>query len=137
MENPINILVADDMAFMRNILMKELRVYGYDNVLEASNGTDALKKFQLNKVHMAMLDINMPNKNGVEVLKEIRSSDSDVFVVMISADNSTDVIKSIIALRANAFVVKPYSTIKIHSIIEKFNQHLLASGLSPAKRTYS
>lgn len=132
MSSAINILIADDIAAMRTILRRELFKFGYDNITEASNGEQALEKLQLHKFHLALLDINMPIKNGLDVLREIRAKHPDVFVVMISADSSVDHIKATLELGVNGFVVKPYSSTKISSLIKKFNQHLLQLGLAPA-----
>lgn len=132
MESEIKILLADDIAAMRGILKKVLRSYGYENFFEASNGEVALEKFRLHKFHLVMLDINMPLKNGVDTLREIREIDPNVFVVMVSADSSAEYIKTTLALGVNGFVVKPYSSAKIGGIIHKFNKHLITLGLTPA-----
>jgi two-component system, chemotaxis family, chemotaxis protein CheY len=126
MESDVKILIADDIAVMRGILKNVLREYYYENVEEASNGVEALQKFRLNKFDLVMLDINMPIKDGVTVLKEIREIDPVVFIVMISADSSAENIKSALALGVNGFVVKPFSAAKINGIMQKFKTHLLA-----------
>ncbi|MCU0841104.1 MAG: response regulator [Thiobacillaceae bacterium] len=92
----IKVLLADDIAAMRGILKKTLRPYGLTNIDEASNGEDALDKYKLYDHELVMLDINMPIKNGIEVLRAIK-----------------------------ALKKKPYSTAKIDGIIQKFNQHRL------------
>ena len=132
MECPINILIVDDIPVMRSLLKKILRESGYGNVTEAANGEIALEKFKLQTYSMVMLDINMPIKDGVTVLKEIREIDPDVFVVMVSADSTVDNIKSTLALGVNGFIVKPYSAAKISGIIQKFNTHLQKQGITPA-----
>lgn len=133
MSSEIKILIADDISAMRAILKKVLREYGYENVEEASNGDDLLYKFNFYKNYqLVMLDINMPIKNGIDTLKEIREIDPNVFVVMVSADSSVENIKATLALGVNGFVVKPYTAAKISGVIQKFNQHLLELGLTPA-----
>lgn len=132
MECPINILIVDDIPVMRSLLKKILRESGYGNVTEAANGEIALEKFKLQTYSMVLLDINMPIKDGVTVLKEIREIDPDVFVVMVSADSTVDNIKSTLALGVNGFIVKPYSAAKISGIIQKFNTHLQKQGITPA-----
>ena len=105
MVSEIKILIADDIAVMRGILKKLLREFDYENVDEASNGEEAIQKFRLKKYHMVMLDINMPIKDGVTVLKEIRAIDPKVFVVMVSADSSADNIKTALSFGVNGFLV--------------------------------
>ena len=123
----IKVLLADDIAEMRGILKKALRAYGLTNVDEASNGEDALEKFKLQSHQLVLLDINMPIKNGIEALKEIKAINPDTFVVMVSADSTVDNLKTALASGVNGFIVKPYSATKIDGIIQKLNQHRLAS----------
>lgn len=131
MGSEIKILIADDIAAMRGILKRELRESGYEDVTEASNGEDALNKFKLAKYHMAMLDIHMPVKNGVDLFQEMRVIDPSVFVVMVSSDSSAESIKAVLALGVNGFIVKPYSVARIKGVIQKFNDYLLENGLTP------
>jgi YesN/AraC family two-component response regulator len=121
----IKVLLADDIAAMRGILKKTLRPYGLTNIDEASNGEDALDKYKLYDHELVMLDINMPIKNGIEVLRAIKALKKDAFVVMVSADSTADNLRTALACGVNGFVVKPYSTAKIDGIIQKFNQHRL------------
>jgi len=123
----IKVLLADDIAAMRGILRKALRPYGLTNIEEASNGEDAVGKYKLHDHDLVMLDINMPIKNGIEALKEIKAINPETFVVMVTADSTVDNLKTALDSGVNGFVVKPYSTAKIDGIIQKFNQHRLKS----------
>ena len=123
----IKVLIADDIAAMRGILRKSLFPYGLTNVEETSNGEDALLKYKLHGHDLVMLDINMPIKNGIEALKEIKAINPETFVVMVTADSTVDNLKTALDNGVNGFVVKPYSTAKIDGIIQKFNQHRLKS----------
>jgi two-component system chemotaxis response regulator CheY len=123
----IRVLLADDISEMRSILKKSLRPYGLVNVDEANNGEDALEKYKLHQHALVMLDINMPLKNGIEVLKEIKAMSPDTFVVMVSADSTAENLKNALANGVNGFLVKPYSSAKVDGIIKKLNQHRLAA----------
>lgn len=123
----IKVLIADDIAAMRGILRKSLRPYGLTNVEETSNGEDALLKYKLHGHDLVMLDINMPIKNGIEALKEIKAINPETFVVMVTADSTVDNLKTALDNGVNGFVVKPYSSAKIDGIVQKFNQHRLKS----------
>ena len=123
----IKVLLADDISEMRSILKKSLRPYGLVNVDEANNGEDALEKYKLHHHSLVMLDINMPLKNGIEVLKEIKAMSPDTFVVMVSADSTAENLKNALANGVNGFLVKPYSSAKVDGIIKKLNQHRLAA----------
>lgn len=121
----IKVLLADDIAAMRGILKKVLRPYGLTNIDEASNGQDALDRYKLHGHDLVMLDINMPIRNGIDVLRAIKAVNPRTFVVMVSADSTADNLRTALACGVNGFVVKPYSTAKIDGIIQKFNQHRL------------
>jgi two-component system chemotaxis response regulator CheY len=123
----IKVLLADDIAEMRGILKKTLRPYGLISVDEANNGEDALEKYKLHQHSLVMLDINMPLKNGIEVLQEIKAMSPDTFIVMVSADSTAENLKNALASGVNGFLVKPYSTAKVDGIINKLNQHRLAT----------
>ena len=132
MQSKIKVLIADDVAAMRSILRNVLRDYGYEDIEGVPSGEEALRKLLSQKFHMAMLDINMPVIDGIQVLKEIREIDPHIFVVMVTADGSAETLKTTLALGVNGYVVKPYSSIKIKGVIQKFNEHLVKLGLTPA-----
>lgn len=121
----IKVLLADDIAAMRGILKKALRPYGLTNIEEASNGEDALEKYRRHGHDLVMLDINMPMKNGIEVLRAIKAVSPGSFVVLVSADSTADNLRTALACGVNGFIVKPYSTAKIDGIIKRFNEHCL------------
>ncbi len=82
--NPNRILVAEDDSDIRMGLVDTLESEGYQ-VLEAKNGLEALKLFELQDVDLLLLDIMMPEKNGYDVLREIRITDKQVPVIMLTA----------------------------------------------------
>jgi two-component system chemotaxis response regulator CheY len=134
----IKILLADDIAEMRGLLKNVLRPYGLTNVDEATNGEDALEKFKLHRYPVVMLDINMPIKSGIEALQEIKAMSPETFVVIVSADSTTENLKNALASGVNGFIVKPYSAAKVDGIIKKLNQHRRAADPSAMSlETYS
>ncbi|NLF39654.1 response regulator [bacterium] len=78
-----HILVVDDNPGIRKLLVTALRVAGYD-VSEASDGSEALDRMRAQKADLVIADILMPSKDGVEMIKEVRSEHPEVPVIAIS-----------------------------------------------------
>jgi DNA-binding NtrC family response regulator len=111
------ILVVDDEKLIRWSLIQKLSLWNYDTV-EAETGEDALRIFDSENPDMALLDINLPDIKGTEVLKEIKSRRSETPVVMITAFGSIE--DAVLAMRMGAydFITKPIDDLKIQSTIK-------------------
>lgn len=120
MVEKIRVLVADDVKLMRSLLKSSLTSFECEVVAEVDSGdqvADHVRNFQPDIV---FLDINMPGKNGLDVLQDIKGEFSDLFVAMVSGHNSFDNIRRSIELGADGFVSKPYTAVKIRELIDKF-----------------
>ena len=102
-----NILVCDDAVFMRMIIKDILSKCGY-NVLEAENGYRAIEEYKRSKPELVLMDITMPEINGIETLKRIMEIDKDATVVMCSAMGQESMVMESISLGAKDFIVKPF-----------------------------
>lgn len=104
----MKILIADDSSFMRTILKDiVLKKYPQISIIEAADGVEALAKFKEEKPDLLMLDIIMPNKDGISVLKEIGR---EAVVMIVSSVGQEEVINQAKELGAKAFVNKPFQT---------------------------
>ena len=85
------ILIVDDMKLVRTAIKRYLNTLGYNNLIEAENGAEAVKKFQDNDVAFIFMDVVMPMMTGAEALKKIREQDSAIPIAMLSsvADQKT------------------------------------------------
>lgn len=110
-----NILVVEDDADLRSVIRDQLDSAGY-NVLEASNGQIALRIIANQRVDLIITDIDMPIKNGLELLEEVRRGNSAIPVVVMTGGNHNE--KLILAAGASAFVQKPFLT-DIGTIVRK------------------
>ena len=113
------ILVVDDAAFMRmnvkNILSKE----GFEDILEAENGEEAVQKYKEEDPDLVTLDITMPQMDGLEALKKIKKYDSEANVIMCSAMGQQSMVIEAIEAGAKDFVVKPFDKDKIKEAVSK------------------
>ncbi len=102
------ILIVDDAAFMRSYIKKILGQNGWDNVIEASDGEAARLKYISERPDLVLMDITMPNKSGIDSLREIRDFDPDAKVIMCSAMGQELMVADAIRLGALEFIVKPF-----------------------------
>ena len=100
------ILIADDSAFMRTVLKNILVKAGYTEIVEAKDGNDALEKIKLEHPDVILLDIIMPNLDGLEVLKALRFK--QVKIIVISAVGQDKMIQQAKDLGAANFIIKPF-----------------------------
>ncbi len=107
------ILCVDDAAFMRKVIKDTLTKNGYTDVYEAVDGADAVDKFDEIGPDLVIMDITMPNKNGLEALKEIRGKNGNANVVMCSAMGQEAMVIEAIQSGAKDFIVKPFKPERI------------------------
>lgn len=102
------ILLVDDAAFMRKMIKDTLVKSGYTDVFEAVDGADAVEKFSEIGPDLVVMDITMPNMDGLEALKAIRAKDGNANVVMCSAMGQESMVMDAVRSGAKDFIVKPF-----------------------------
>jgi two-component system, chemotaxis family, chemotaxis protein CheY len=113
------VLVVDDAAFMRKVVSDALASGGHEVIGEATNGAEAVARFQELRPELTTLDITMPEKDGLAALAEIMAIDPAARVVMCSAlGQETKVLESI-KLGAKDFVVKPFQPARVLEAVGK------------------
>ena len=112
------ILVVDDAAFMRMMLKDILTKLGHE-VIEACNGLEAVAKYNEIKPNLVTMDITMPEMDGLEALKKIRSSDPSAVIVMCSAMGQQAMVIDAIQSGAKDFIVKPFQPDRVQEAINK------------------
>lgn len=112
------ILVVDDAAFMRMKCAKLLSDNGYE-VMEAETGAQAVEKYQSGKPDGVLLDITMPDMDGLAALKEMRRIDPDARVAMVTAMGQQSIVMEALKSGAADFVVKPFDAARVLSAVQK------------------
>ena len=102
------ILLVDDSAFMRKVVKDGLSKAGYTDLYEAVDGADAVEQYNSLKPDLVLMDITMPNMDGLEALKAIRAADGNANVVMCSAMGQETMVIDAIRSGAKDFIVKPF-----------------------------
>lgn len=115
------IMVVDDAAFMRATLREILTNNGFEVSAEASNGSEAIKQYSIFKPDCVLMDITMPEMDGLQALDKIVKHDPDASVIMCSAVGQQQNVMEAIAKGAKDFVVKPF---KPERVIEAINKVL-------------
>lgn len=107
------ILLVDDAVFMRKVISDTLSKNGYTDLYEAVDGADAVEKYSEINPDLVIMDITMPNMDGLEALKAIRAKNSAANVVMCSAMGQEAMVIDAIQSGARDFIVKPFKPERI------------------------
>lgn len=124
-QKTMKILVVDDFPTMRRIIKNLLKDLGFENVDEAEDGAMALEKLRNGNFEFVVSDWNMPNMDGLEMLKAIRADPalSKMPVLMVTAEAKKENIIAAAQAGANGYVVKPFTAAtleeKLNKIFEK------------------
>lgn len=113
------ILLVDDAAFMRMMLKDILVKNGYDVVGEAENGARAVEKFKELKPDLILMDITMPEMDGIQAVKEIKKIDAGASIIMCSAMGQQSMVIEAIQSGAKDFIVKPFQADRIIEAVKK------------------
>ena len=103
-----NVLICDDAAFMRMMIKNVLVKGGYNVVGEAENGAKAVEKYKELSPDLVLMDITMPEMDGIQALKEIKKIDGGAKVIMCSAMGQQAMVIESIQAGAKDFIVKPF-----------------------------
>lgn len=112
------ILVVDDAAFMRMRMSKILTEAGY-SVVQAENGVDAIEKYKGTSPDAVLMDITMPEMDGLTALKEIRAIDPNARVAMVTALGQQQIVLEAVKSGARDFLVKPCEGDRVLAAVSK------------------
>ena len=115
-----SILIVDDSASVRQVVGISLRQAGYE-VIEGTDGKDALTKLKGQKVHLIISDVNMPNMDGISLVKAVKEMPAYKFtpIVMLTTESQEEKKRQGQAAGAKAWVVKPFKPDQLLSVVQK------------------
>ena len=114
-----NILICDDAAFMRMMIKDILTKNGYNVVGEAENGAKGVEKYNELKPDLVLMDITMPEMDGIAALKAIKANDPGASVIMCSAMGQQAMVIESIQSGAKDFIVKPFQADRVLEAVKK------------------
>ena len=117
----IKVLVVDDFSTMRRIVKNILKQLGYADIEEAEDGRGALAKLHQERYGLVVTDWNMPNMNGIELVKAIRSDTEikDIPILMVTAEAKKENIIAAAQSGAHGYIVKPFTAATLSEKLEK------------------
>ncbi|MDY2922217.1 MAG: response regulator [Eubacterium sp.] len=114
-----SVLICDDAAFMRVMIKDILTKNGYEVAGEAENGIKAVEKYTETKPDLVMMDITMPEMDGIQALKKIKESDPGATIIMCSAMGQQAMVIESIQSGAKDFIVKPFQADRVLEAVKK------------------
>ncbi|PPR08576.1 MAG: Chemotaxis protein CheY [Proteobacteria bacterium] len=107
----MRILVVDDFQTMRRIVINLLKQLGFSNVVEASDGREALDKVKTDKIDLVVSDWNMPNMTGIDFLRELRADEKykTLPFIMVTAEGKKENVIAAVHAGVSNYVVKPFN----------------------------
>lgn len=114
-----NILIVDDAAFMRMMIKDILTKNGYNVIGEAENGAKAFEKYNELKPDLVLMDITMPEVDGIAALKKIKGADPNALIIMCSAMGQQAMVIEAIQGGAKDFIVKPFQPDRVLESVKK------------------
>ena len=114
-----NVLICDDAAFMRMMIKDILSKNGYTVAGEAENGAKAVEKYAEVKPDLVLMDITMPEMDGIQALKKIKAADPGAKVIMCSAMGQQAMVIESIQAGARDFIVKPFQADRVLEAVKK------------------
>jgi len=113
------VLIVDDAVFMRNVIKDIFTAAGFQVIAEASNGIEAVERYQELKPDLITMDIVMPFRSGIEATREIIKQDPNAVVLMCSALGQESLVMEAIEAGAMDFVVKPFRAEDVLAVVNK------------------
>jgi len=121
MDLSMRVLVVDDFATMRFVIRWALKHLGFTNIIEADDGSAALRELKREKVGLILSDWKMPRMTGLDLLRAVRSDESlkDIPFIMVTAEGQTENVLEAVKTGVSSYIVKPFAPETLEGQIRK------------------
>ena len=119
----LKLLYVEDNDHARESMMEVLEEF-FEDITIAYDGQEGLEKFQNNKIDLIITDINMPRLNGLEMIKEIRKTDTDISILVLSAHNESNFFLESIKQGVDGYLLKPIDINQLMDILKRVTKKL-------------
>ena len=106
----MKILIVDDSATVRKIVVRLLTQAGYTDFVEAADGVEALTKFNDGPIDVMLTDWNMPNMDGLALVTEVRKTNQETKIIMVTTEAEKQRVMTALQAGANSYVIKPFTS---------------------------
>jgi len=113
------VMIADDSDAIRMVLKDVIEIGHHELVAEATNGEEAVKRFNTTKPDLLLLDLAMPKKDGLDTLKEIKAVNPNAKIVMITASDNLKTMQECLKEGASSYILKPFDFDQVLKIIAR------------------
>lgn len=124
----MKILLVDDSRTIRNVQKNVLAAAGYTDIMEAADGVEAMSIITSSRPDMVLLDWNMPHMDGITVVRQVRTTDKALPIIMVTTEAEKSRVVEAIKAGATNYVIKPFTG---DTLMEKINQVCAKAGLTP------
>jgi len=120
-DTSMKVLVVDDFATMRRIVKGVLKQLGFNSIVEAEDGTNALDTLKKEKVGLIVSDWNMPKMTGLDLLKAVRGDDAlkEIPFIMVTAEGQKENVVEAVKAGVSNYIVKPFTPETFSEKLEK------------------
>jgi two-component system chemotaxis response regulator CheY len=126
----MKVMLVDDSRTIRNIQKNVLAQLGHTDILEAGDGVEALSLIAQDPPDLILIDWNMPNMDGITLVRKIRETDKLTPLIMCTTEAQKDRVIEAIKAGVNNYVVKPFN---VESLAEKIEQTMAKAASAAAK----
>jgi two-component system, chemotaxis family, chemotaxis protein CheY len=118
----LSILVVDDSTVVRTVVKQALAMAGYSDVEEAVDGVDALTKARaaISNYQLFVLDVNMPNMDGIALVSELRKLSTDAPIIMLTTETDKAKMTEAKSLGATGWIIKPFENDSFIKVVNMF-----------------
>lgn len=120
------VMIVDDEPLFRDYLRMKMgwEQYGFTVCCEARNGREALEEAQQHRPHLALIDINMPFMNGLDLAEQLKLRFADITIVFVSGHNEFEYVRQAVRLGVNDYLLKPFNREELAAMLERIRPSL-------------